>query len=107
MPTHTKSSYVKQLEAKIAQIESRMAREWRFYAQYSTALVRAKLLLQIQINNHVALAAKKAKERSRQALSYISDRAKALRETNIFAYFRLYAPRAYDWGITENLNVIE
>ena len=107
MTNNPTSRYIKQLEARIAQIESRMASEWRFYSRYSTALVRAKLLLQIQINNHVALAAKKAKERTSECLRYIAERAEALRKVNIFAYFRLYAPRVYDWGITETIEVIE
>jgi len=102
----TKCSKTAQLEARIAQIESRMAKEWRFFRQYSVALVRAKLLLQIQINNQTALLRKKARERQKQVFRYFEERIARLRETNYFAYLRIYRPRAYDWGITDEETIL-
>jgi len=102
-----KTPYRKTLEARIAQIESRMAHEWRFFQRYSEALVRLKLRLQIMLNNEAALCRKKAVERSRQIFGYLEDAGRALRDANYFAFLRMYRPRTYDWGVIEEINVID
>ena len=107
MTRRTKSAYIDRLNAQIERIERHMASEWRLYSRYSTALVRAKLLLQIQLNNHAALAAKKAKTRTREIIKYLADRSERLRQVNPVAYLRLYMPGAYSWAIPNTFDVLE
>mgnify|MGYP000658990399 CR=1 FL=1 len=102
-----KSPYRKTLEAKIEQIERRMAHEWRLFQRYSEALVRLKLRLQIMLNNEAALCRKKVVERSRQIFGYLEDAGRALRDANYFAFLRIHRPRTYDWGVIDHMDVID
>lgn len=87
-----------QLRDKIADVEKRMAREWRFYGRYSEYLVILKLRLQTLLNAGAALARKQAVMRRKQVLKYLEQRGEALRKANYFAWLRLYCPFAYSWG---------
>lgn len=88
-------NYTQKLQQRIEQIESRMARDWRRFAQYDLHLVALKARLQ----SRLALAAAQARQTVQRAAKALERATHRRLWRDTVRFYAKHKPAFYGWAI--------